>query len=76
MTYVMPDGFLRLYRRKNGFSALLARVLVRSRRRREALSQHQMRDLGLLDGRRTPGPDREDHRRDVWSGVGWPPRYL
>lgn len=76
MTYVMPDGFLRLYRWKNRLSDLLARVFVRSRRRREALSQHQMRDLGLLDGRRIPGPERGDHRRDIWSRVGWPPRYL
>lgn len=76
MTYVVPEGFLRFFRWRNRFAAWLARVLARSSRRREAMSQQEMRDLGLLDGRRIPGPERGDHRRYVWLRVGWPPRYL
>lgn len=78
MTYVMPDGFLRFYRRKNVAVARVVRFLASFSfiRRKEAMSDHLMRDVGLLDGRRTPGVIGRQDNRDVWSAVREPPRYL
>ena len=76
MTYVMPDGFLRLYRGKSGTVALSMRFLTSLVRRRELMPEHLMRDIGLMDGHLTPGGGKERYDHDTWSVVRDPPRYL
>ncbi len=71
------NGFLRL---KNGTGHLAATLIgsghVATRTDEEALAEHDLRDLGLLDGRVSPSTVRRDVRPDAWDILERSPRWL
>jgi len=78
MTNGLLTGFLRLKDRSESLAAALfgIRVGATNHAHGEALSEHDMRDLGMLDGRVSPSTVDRSGRSSAWDMIERVPHSL
>ena len=77
MTHGMRTGFLRLKIGSEHLSAMLFGFgRVHNAAEDEMLSEHDLRDLGMLDGRVSPSTVPRVAQSDAWDIIEQSPRWL
>lgn len=69
------NGILRLVKRADHATAAVFSGRLNQVKQRDA-SEHDLRDLGLLDGRVSPSTVQRVVRPDVWDIIEQPPHWL
>ncbi len=78
MTHGLLTGFLRLKNTGEDLTAALFAIRTGAANRAddEALSQHELRDLGMLDGRVSPSTVDRSGRSSAWDLIDRAPHSL
>jgi hypothetical protein len=76
MTHGMRTGLLRLKTGRDHLSAMLFGSAWRHRIITGEMSEHDLRDLGIHDGRVSPSTVERVVRPDAWDIIEQPQRWL
>lgn len=76
MTHGLLAGFLRLKFTTENLAGALFHASAANRADDEALSEHDLRDLGMLDGRTSPSTVDRSPRSRAWNLIDRRPHSL